>query len=133
MKDLVRKAGKEGEFFISSRAATMEEIGNDMDPRARRVLAAHGVPFTKRRATLFSEEDYARADYVIAMDEENLTDLSWMTRGDPEKKVSLLLSWAGENRDVADPWYNGDFETAFRDIGKGCRAVLETLNRTGEN
>ena len=127
MKDMVRKEGWEKEFSILSRAATMEEIGNDIYPPAKRTLDAHHIPYTKRGAAFITDKDYEEADYIIAMDQENLNDLARLTHHDPDHKVSLLLSWAGEKRDVADPWYTGDFETTYEDITRGCRAVLEKL------
>lgn len=124
MKDLIRKAGCEKAITVDSVAATTEEIGNDMYPPAKRMLTKKGIPFTPRRARLITKEDYERADYIVCMDEENLYDLSRLTRGDPEKKVSLLLSWAGRRGEVADPWYTGDFEETYDDLVEGCRALL---------
>lgn len=127
MKDLIRKAGCEKEITVDSVAATTEEIGNDMYPPAKRMLTKKGIPFTPRRARLITKEDYERADYIVCMDEENLYDISRLTRGDPEKKVSLLLSWAGRRGEVADPWYTGDFEETYDDLVEGCRALLKVV------
>ena len=127
MKEIVRRAGRERDFHIESRAATTEEIGHDIYPPAKRTLKAHNIPFTKHRATLITKEDYKKADYIIAMDQENLYDLDWLCGHDPDKKVSLLLAWAGEKRDVADPWYTGNFERTFEDVMLGCKSLLEKL------
>lgn len=127
MKDHIRKAGCEKEITVDSVAATTEEIGHDMYPPAKRMLTQKGIPFTPRRARLITKEDYERSDYIVCMDEENLYDLSRLTRGDPEKKVSLLLSWAGRRAEVADPWYTGDFEETYDDLVEGCRALLEAV------
>lgn len=127
MKELVRQRGLQGEFEISSMAATTEEIGQDMYPPARRTLSAHHIPYTKRKASLITEAAYEKADYIIAMDEENMHDLLRLTHGDPDRKISRLLYWAGEKRDVADPWFTGDYEKTYKDIDKGCRAVLKKL------
>lgn len=128
MKEMVRQKGLEAKFEISSMAATTEEMGHDIYPPAKRALDAHHIPYTKRKAALITERDYRWADYIIAMDEENLDDLSRLTQGDREKKISRLLDWAGEARDVTDPWYTGNFEKTYEDIEKGCRAVLERLS-----
>ena len=128
MKEMVRQKGMEAKFEISSMAATTEEMGHDIYPPAKRTLTAHHIPYTKRKAALITERDYRWADYIIAMDEENMYDLSRLTQGDPDKKVSRLLYWAGEARDVTDPWYTGNFEKTYEDIEKGCRAVLEKLS-----
>lgn len=128
MKEMVRQKGLEAKFEISSMAATTEEIGQDMYPPAKRALTAHRIPYTKRKAALITMKDYAWADYIIAMDEENIHDLSRLTHGDGDKKISRLLYWAGEKRDVADPWFTDDYEKTYEDIVKGCRAVLEKLS-----
>ncbi len=129
MKDLVERNHLASRFVITSAAATREEIGNDIYPPAKRMLTAKGVPFTKHAAHLFTKEEYANADYVIAMDQENLEDLHYLTGGDPQKKVSLLLSHAGLNRDVADPWYTRDFEETYRDVLRGCTSLLEEITK----
>lgn len=128
MKEMVRQRGLEAKFEISSMAATTEEMGHDIYPPAKRALDAHHIPYTKRSAALITMKDYAWADYIIAMDEENMYDLSRLTHGDPDKKVSRLLYWAGEKRDVSDPWFTDDYEKTYADIVKGCRAVLERLS-----
>lgn len=128
MKEMVRQKGLEGKFEISSMAATTEEIGQDMYPPAKRTLTAHRIPYTKRKAALITMKDYEKADYIIAMDEENIHDLSRLTQGDRDKKISRLLYWAGEKRDVADPWFTDDYEKTYEDIVKGCQAVLEKLS-----
>ena len=110
MKDLIRKAGCEKEITVDSVAATTEEIGNDMYPPAKRMLTKKGIPFTPRRARLITKEDYERADYIVCMDEENLYDISRLTRGE-----------------VADPWYTGDFEETYDDLVEGCRALLKVV------
>lgn len=127
MKALIRKVGCEKAITVDSVAATTEEIGNDMYPPAKRMLAKKGIPFSPRRARLITASDYARADYILCMDEENLADLARLTCGDPEKKVSLLLSWAGRRGEVADPWYTGDFEETYDDLIEGCRALLKVV------
>lgn len=127
MKDLTAKAGVSNEFVISSLAATTEEVGHDMYPPAKRLLTQKGIPFSPRKARLLTPKDYENADYIVCMDAENLEDLHFLTHGDPEKKVSLLLDWAEEHREVADPWYTGNFEATYQDVVKGCQALLKKL------
>ena len=127
LKDMVKKAGLEDRFQIDSVAATREEIGNDMYPPAKRKLREKGIPFSPRAARLMTYADYDQYDYLIGMDEENLDDMNRICRGDPEKKISLLLDWAGISRDVADPWYTGNFEATYQDLIIGCTAFLNKL------
>ena len=127
LKDMVKKAGEEENFTISSMAATREEIGNDLYPPAKRKLREKGIPFSPRGARQMTRTDYEKFDYIIGMDEENLYDMRRICGGDPEKKISLLLDWTDTPRDVADPWYTGNFEATYRDLDAGCNALLQKL------
>ncbi|MBR1886114.1 MAG: low molecular weight phosphotyrosine protein phosphatase [Schwartzia sp.] len=129
MEDLVRRAGLEGEVLVASAATTTEAVGGDVHPGTKDVLRKQGIPFGRRRARQMTREDYAVYDWIVAMDEENLRDLSRMTGGDPDGKVRLLMSFAGEGRGVADPWYTGNFDATFRDVQRGCGAILDRLAR----
>lgn len=124
MKELVRRAGRDAEFVIDSKACRTDEIGSDAHPGTQRMLRAKGIPFSRRAARLIRREDYEEYDFVIAMDDENMRDLHRLTKGDPERKCRLLLSFAGEEREVADPWYTGNFEATYQDAMKGCEALL---------
>ena len=117
---------------IDSAATTYEEIGNDIYPPMRRAMAARGIPILPHRARRTDRSDYGRYDYIIGMDEENRYDLLRIYRGDPEHKISLLMEWAGEAREVSDPWYTRDFEGALDDIERGCRGLAEMIGREGE-
>ena len=127
MKDLAEKAGVEGRFEIASAATSCEELGNPVYPPARRKLQEHGISCAGKTARRLEGADYGRYDLLIGMDRRNLTNMNRLFGGDPAGKCGLLLSWAGEDREVADPWYTGDFETAYRDILMGCEALLRTF------
>ncbi len=126
-KDLVRKIGKEDDFLIDSAATSSEEIGNDVYPPARRKLDEKGVFCGHHRARRITKEDYDSWDYIVLMDRENLRGLSHIIPEDPKGKISLLLDWTGERRDVADPWYTRDFETTYEDVLAGCTALLDQI------
>ena len=126
LKALVKARGLEGQYLIESAAVSEEEIGNPIYPPAKRCLTQHGVPFDKdKRARQVTRADYARFDRLICMDASNLRWLRWIIPDDPEGKVHLMMSYAGVGRDVADPWYTGDFETTFQDILEACEAMLD--------
>lgn len=124
MKRLVSEAGREAEFEIDSVATSTEEIGNDMYPPARRCLRAHGVPFEHRRARQITQADYDHFDSIFVMDSNNLRWLKMLGFDDKDRKVSLLMSLVGEERDVADPWYTGNFERTFDDIAMALPRIL---------
>ena len=128
MKDLVKKAGRDGEFDIASAATSSEEIGNPVYPQARRKLAEHGLACDGKRARQFTARDYSHYDLIIGMDSANIRALRRASGGDPEGKVRLLLSYTPHPRDVADPWYTGDFDAAWNDIYTGCQALLNSLS-----
>lgn len=126
MKALVRSRGLENDYFIESAAVSAEETGNPIYPPAKRCLSQHGVPFDNaKRARQVTWADYDRFDRLICMDSSNLRLLRRVIPSDPEGKIHLLMSYTGVGRDVADPWYTGDFETSFQDILEGCEAMLD--------
>ena len=127
MKHLVQQAGLEDQFVISSAATSTEELGNDMYPNAKAELKLHKIPFKKRQARQIKSSDYEDWDFIIAMDQANLSNIRYVIGHDPKKKVRLLMSFtdAGENRSISDPWYTRDFAKAFNDIKLGCEALLD--------
>lgn len=129
MKELVRKAGRGGEFEIASAATSREEIGNPVYPPARRKLAEHGIACDGHTARQMTERDYGRFDYLIGMDSANRRDMQRICGGDPEGKISLLMEHTNRPGDVADPWYTGDFEATWRDVLVGCQALLKEITR----
>ena len=136
MKQLVREAGLEDRFRIASAAASREEIGNDIYPPAKRVLAAHGIPYGRHPARQITAQDVKENDLIVAMEEYNLR---YMRRGlgsvyeKNAGKFHLLMDFAARPGEVSDPWYTGDFETAYRDIDEGCRGLLAQLSREEED
>lgn len=124
MKDLVKKNGLDGTFYIESAAVSDEEYGNPIYPPARQCLSRHGIPFDRTKtARTVIKDDYNRFDLLICMDSSNLRWLKTIIPGDPDGKIRLLMSYSGSVRDVADPWYTNNFETAYQDILEGCEAI----------
>ena len=119
LKDLVKKAGREGEFFIDSAAVSREEIGNPIYTPARRELQKHDVEPGNHRARQVTMDDYRKFDRIYYMDKSNARFLAQMLPEDPEKIRPLLP------RDVADPWYTGDFRKTWEDLLEGCREIME--------
>ena len=126
LKDMVEKAGRAEEFEIASAATSTEEIGNDIYPPAKRILTQKGIKFNSRQARQITRKDYDHYDFIIAMDENNLRNLKRLLVEDVDHKISLMMYYAGKHRDVADPWYTGDFETTYNDIVEGCRGFLDS-------
>ena len=125
MKALVKSRGLEEDYHIESAAVSSEEIGNPIYPPAKHCLSQHGVWFDPgKTARKVTAADYGRFDRIICMDASNLRLIKRLIPEDPEGKIHLLMSYTGTGRDVADPWYTGDFERSFQDILSGCEAML---------
>lgn len=131
MKKLVRESGREKEFIISSCATSNEEIwngvGNPVYPPARKMLAEHGISCEGKRAVRLQKSDYNKYDMLVCMDSNNVRNALRIVEGDADGKLSKLMSFAGSDADVSDPWYTDNFQKAYDDIYKGCAALLEKL------
>lgn len=127
LKKMVKEKGLADEFQIASAATSTEEIGNPVYPPAKRKLKEHGIDCSGKYAVQLKRSDYDRYDYFLCMDNRNIQNTLRIFGSDPEEKVSLLLSYCGERREVADPWYTDDFDTSYDDIWRGCSAFLEKL------
>ena len=126
MRDLAARAGRR-DLVVASAATSAEELGNPVYPPARAMLSRHGLDCAGKRARQLTDRDYEDFDLLIGMDGENLAVMRRRFRGDPAGKVRRLLDYTDRPRDVADPWYTGDFAAAWRDVSLGCRALLAAL------
>ena len=126
-KHLAEAAGCADRFEVSSAAVSYEEEGNPVYPPARRKLTEKGIAFGSHSAHRITPGEYAGADLVIIMDRSNRRLLEHIVGEDHEGKVHMMMEYASENRDVADPWYTGDFEKAYNDVLRGCRGLLDSL------
>ena len=127
MEELVRRAGREGEFAIDSAATSREELGNPPHYGTVGKLRREGIPVGHHRARQLRRDEYDAWDHIVYMDAENARGVARILGGDPDGKVSRLLDWAGRSCDVADPWYTGDFDATYRDVLAGCEALLAAL------
>ena len=138
LKQMVREAGLEDAFYIDTCATSTEEIGHDIYPPAKRCLAQHGIAFAHHSARQIREEDYDRFDHIYVMDRNNLRTLRWtmpasLLEADAaleQPKIQLLMALCGQNKEVADPWYTGDFEATYRDVTAGCQAIIQNAQQT---
>ena len=124
LRDMVNKRGLGGEFVIASAATSREEIGNPVHYGTRRKLAQVGISTDGKYAVQLTKQDYERYDYFLLMDTNNLRNIGRIFPADPEKKVRRLLDFSDRPRDIADPWYTGDFDLTYDDIVEGCEAFL---------
>ena len=92
-------------------------------------VCAEGIPFEKRRARQMTRQDYETYDYILLMDENNRRNLMRIIGSDPAGKVHKLLDFSERPRDIADPWYTGNFDVTYDDIEEGCQAFLQYITK----
>ncbi len=129
MKERVRQAGLDAAVYVESAAMHRDEIGSDVHYGTKEILDRYGIPYEHRAARLATTADYDKFDYIVGMDRCNMRDMMRLYHNDPDGKLSLLMDWVGASRDVADPWYTGDFDTTYEDVDAGCLALVEHLKR----
>ncbi len=123
MKYLVKKEEMSDQFYIESAATSTEELGNDMYAPAKQKLREKGIPFSRHYARQVTKKDYKLFDYILVMDSNNQRNIKRIIPHNPDHKIHLLL----DGKNIADPWYTDDFETAYQDILKGCQTWLDRI------
>lgn len=133
MKSIISERGLSDRFYIASAATSTEEIwngvGNPVYPPAKRELAKHGISCEGKRAVQITKADYGKYDYILGMEERNIRNILRIVGKDPEHKIKLLLDYSDHPRDIADPWYTGNFESTYLDVVEGCEGFLLYLER----
>ena len=127
MKDLVKKAGCEDDFYIESAATSTEELGNEVYPPAKRKLWEHGISCKGKTARQMTASDYGRFDLIVCMDDWNMRNMLRICGDDPEGKMHKMMEYTERGGDVADPWYTGNFDATWDDVLAGCMALLKEL------
>lgn len=131
-QDMVNKRGLAERFEIDSKATSTEELGNPPHPGTIWKMKEVGVPVIRHRASQLNRRDYDRYDYFIGMDTWNIRNMNRILDGDPEGKVYKLLAFHGDGRDIADPWYTGNFDATYEDVLEGCEGLLQFLSEQGD-
>lgn len=130
-RKLVSDAGVSDKFEIASAATSSEEIwngrGNPVYPAAKQKLCEHGIFCDDKRARQIRAIDYVYYDLLVGMDEMNIRNMKRVYHNDPEGKIHLLLEYTDNCRSISDPWYSGDFDTAYHEIEQGCIALFNHL------
>ncbi|WP_455716373.1 low molecular weight protein-tyrosine-phosphatase [Anaerosporobacter sp.] len=126
-KNMVKKEGLEDQFIIASSATSTEEIGNPVHPGTRKRLQKEGISTSGKYAVQLRKEDYDKYDYLLGMDSYNIKNIYRIIGKEDPVKVRRLLSFTDRERDIADPWYSGNFDETYNDIVEGCEAFLKYL------
>lgn len=127
LKDMVEKRGLKDQFIIASSATSTEEIGNPVHHGTRNKLKEYGISIAGKTAVQLRKKDYASYDYVLGMDQRNVVNMLRIIGHDNENKVKRLLDYTDHPRDIADPWYTGDFDKTYEDVVEGCVSLLNEI------
>ena len=133
MKDFVNKQGKSQEFLITSSATSSEELGNPVHYGTKAVLDGLGISCKGKYAVKLKSDDYNKYDYFIGMDEYNRRNMLRIFGTDPDNKISCLLDYTDSPREVADPWYTGNFQDTYRDVFEGVKALYKYIIESKKN
>lgn len=126
-KDIVKSKGLENRFVIESAATSNYEIGNPVHHGTRDKLALYGISVAGKTARRMTKADYNKFDYILGMENSNIHDILKIIGTDPDKKVHRLLDYSDNPRDIADPWFTGNFDVSYNDIYEGCTAFFNYL------
>lgn len=126
-RDLVKRRGMSELFQVSSAATSTEEIGNPVHRGTREKLRQYGISTEGKCAVQLKAGDYVKYDYLIGMDERNIINMRRIAGGDPVGKIKRLLDFSHSPRDIADPWYTGNFDKTYEDVLEGCEALLNKI------
>jgi len=128
-KDIVEKLGIGDKFYVASAATSYEEIGNPVHYGTAKILDGLGISYTEKRAIHLQKSDYAKYDYLVCMDSENVRNTLRIVGDDAKKKIHKLLEFVDSDEDVADPWYTGDFDRTYKDVLSGCKGILRYIEK----
>ena len=131
-KDMIEKLGRNEDFYVASAATSYEEIGNRVHPGTAKILDRLNISYKDKRAEHLEKADYKKYDYLICMDSANVRNTLRIVGEDKDKKVYKLMNFTSLDKDVADPWYTGDFETTYNDISVGCEGLLAYIDKIKE-
>lgn len=123
-KDMVKKQGLEKELVIASAATSTEEIGNGVHYGTKQKLALYNISCAGKKAVQMKKSDYDKYDYLLGMDNANIRNMIRIANNEDEHKIKRLLDYSNEPRDIADPWYTGNFDETYEDVVEGCTALL---------
>ena len=119
LKDMLSKNNIDN-VIVESRATSYEEQGNDMYPKAKKVLNQKGIPYNRREAKRLENKDYDKYDIFYYMEDKNLKNIERILES--TDKCQKLL-----DKDIEDPWYTNNFEKVFEEIEDGCKEIIKKI------
>ena len=133
-RNQVRAAGLQEAIAIDSAGTHDYHIGEPPDPRTRQAASRRGYDMSMLRGRQVSRSDFRKFDYVLAMDESNLSGLKRMRPQDFDGHLGLFLAFARHHaeREVPDPYYGGalGFENVLNMVEDAAQGLLEHIRQT---
>lgn len=126
-RHMVEEKNLSDKFSIASSATSREEIGNSVHSGSKRKLREVGISCEGKTAVQLTRKDYEIYDYILCMESYNIKNALRIVGNDEEGKIHRLLDFTTHPRDIADPWYTGNFDETYKDIKEGCAAFLDYL------
>lgn len=126
-KDMVNRKGLSNQFFIDSAATSTEAVGEGIHHGTRNILKEKQISYTQHISRQITKKDYNNFDYILGMEQRNITNILRIVGKDKENKVYRLLDFSEIPRDIADPWYTENFDVTYDDVEEGCKNFLEYL------
>ena len=123
-KDMISRKGLDNDFFVDSAATSTEAVGECIHHGTRNILKEKQIPFTQHISRQITKQDYNKFDYILGMEQRNINNILRIVGEDKENKVFRLLDFSENPRDIADPWYTGNFEVTYNDVEEGCKKFL---------
>ncbi|WP_206458390.1 low molecular weight protein-tyrosine-phosphatase [Anaerovorax sp. IOR16] len=127
LKDMIEKKGLINQFYIASSATSTEEIGNPVHHGTKNKLNKIGISVEGKKAIQLTKEDFDNYDYILGMDSQNIRNMYRIIGLSESEKIHRLLDFSKNPRDIADPWYTGNFDVTYDDICEGCNALLDVI------
>lgn len=128
-KDMIKKENLNHHIYVESRGTSDEELGHPIHSGTILELNKHHIPYTSREAIQLVKEDYHNFDYFISVDSLNCRLMRNLFVHDNEFKIHRILDFTPLKKDIADPWYTGNFSLTYQEIELGCRAFLDYLKK----
>jgi protein-tyrosine phosphatase len=116
-------------FYIASSATSREEIGNSVHHGTKRKLQEVGISCEGKTAVQLTKKDYEMYDYIVCMENYNIKNVLRIVGDGKGRNIHRLLDFSSYPRDIADPWYTGNFDETYNDIMEGCTALLDYILR----
>lgn len=130
-RDKIEKLGLRDQFHIASAATSTEELGNPPHHGTQKILSDLGISCYGKRAVQIRKKDYEAYDFILAMDDRNIKNMKRIFGEDKDHKIHKFLDFSQEPRNIADPWYTGNFDRTYEDIVEACDSFLEYLDQEG--